>query len=187
MIHKKILFPTNLKLNIFLLLISFLFFHCSNPIEKKKKEFQNCKVEFVQAEVLKYNLILLPPIPKVYFRIILSVENNNDSEVTIEKFQFELKSIGTETQRADLKVARVSNLEEITIPPESTKEIELEMITSLEENPDKEIYKMVLNIIKALLKNETMEFVLDGSFHFDSIIGKIQVPYEKKVTTKMRL
>jgi hypothetical protein len=160
-----------------------IFVNCSNPIEKKKKEFENCNIYFVKAEILKYNLVLLPPIPKIYFKVMLELENNNDTEVLVEKFHFDLYSNFSNTENVIL--ARIDHSNEIIVLPNSIQPIELDLVTSLEENPDSKIYKLVLTIIKSAFNQKQLDFKLIGTIYYKSIIGNIELPFSKIIRVNM--
>jgi hypothetical protein len=169
---------------LFLFLI-ILFFSCSNPIQKKQKELQNCKISVVSTEIKKFNFLLLPPVPKIQFNITLLIENTNDVEVTIEKFTF--KILTKISENADpMQIAIVDNKEEIILPPLSKKEVILDLITILEENPDKDVLRLVLFLGKQALQQEAVPFILDGSIEYNSFIGKMNIPFTTTFKTRLK-
>jgi hypothetical protein len=174
------------KILYFILLFPLLIFiSCSNPIEKKQKELQNCKITVVSTEIKKFNFLLLPPVPKIQFNITLQIENTNDVEVTIEKFNFKILTKISETTDP-MQIAIVDNKDEIVLPPLSKKDITLELLTTLEENPDRDVLRLVLFLGKQAMQQEKIDFILDGTIEYSSFLGKINIPYSTSFKTRLR-
>ena len=85
-----------------------------------------------------------------------------------------------------LQIAILESKEEIIIKSKSKKELELELITTFEESEDKDIFKSVLLLGKSAMQNEDIEFDLDGIIEYNTIAGKINIPYSSKFKTKVR-
>ncbi len=162
-----------------------LFFSCSNPIQKKQKELQNCKISVASTEIKKFNFLLFPPVPKIQFNITLLIENTNDVEVTIEKFTFKiLTKISENTE--PMQIAIIDNKEEIILPPLSKQELTLDLVTILEENPEKDVLRLVLYLGKQAMQQENVPFILDGSIEYSSFIGKMNIPFTTTFKTRLR-
>jgi hypothetical protein len=174
-----------LKIYIVFFVIIFQCSNCTNPIEKKKKELENCKVSIISADIVKFNFLFFPPVPKIHFKVNLEILNTNDVEVSIEKFSFKVyKKFPEKTN--PLQIATIGSKEEIVIQALSKKELELDLITTFEESEDKDIFKSVLLLGKSALQNEDIEFELDGIIEYNTIAGKFNIPYSSKFKTKVR-
>ena len=166
------------------ILIFCLFFTCTNPIEKKRKELENCKLTVNATEIIRFQFILFPPVPKIHFKLFLDIENTNDDEVTIQKFNFNvLKEF--QDKKFPLQVARISSSDEIIIPAKSKRELVLELITILEENQDKDLMKFALSLGNAAFNHQEIEFTLDGMIEFKTLVGIINIPYKNNFKTKL--
>lgn len=162
----------------------FLFSSCSNPIEKKKKQLQNLKIKLSKAVIKKYNIVLVPPVPKIYFDVFMEVENTNEEAVTLEKLNFKILTNYPDTE--NILIANAKTPDRYDLQAGEIKELKIEMITNLEENKEKKIYSFVGQMIKALLKNEEMEFFLDGYIEYETFLGKINLPFSQVFKTKAR-
>jgi hypothetical protein len=168
----------------FFLLILLLVSNCTSPIEKKKKELQNLKIKLSKVIIRKYNIILLPPLPKIYFDVFLEVQNTNEESVSIEKLNFQI--LKNYNNQENILIANAKTPQTYELAASETKEIKLEMITNLEENKEKKVYTFVGDIIKALIKNEEIEFVLDGHVEYDTLLGKINLPFSQVFKAEAR-
>lgn len=169
----------------FIFIFLFFIISCENPIERKKRELENCKLSVIETDILKFQLISFPPIPKVHLLIKTEVENTNDDSVTIQKFFFKvLKPTGKNNDL--IQVARVSSTEELEIPPLSKKELNLEVFTTLEENLDNSTYILIMELARSAMKNEEINLVLDGNIEYRTFLGVINVPYQSNFKTKLK-
>ncbi|MDX1960442.1 MAG: LEA type 2 family protein [Leptospiraceae bacterium] len=170
------------KLNFIALTLVLLY--CANPIERKKKQMENCKITLDSIKIQKYQILLIPPVPKIYFKAKLKIENQNSEEVTIQKFDFKL--LTNEKNEENITLANAVSVEEHVLEAKSNKIIELDMVTTLEDNKESKVYGFVGDILGALLTNKEMEFLLKGNVHFETFLGKITVPFEEKIKTKVK-
>ena len=60
------------------------------------------------------------------------------------------------------------------------------MQTLFEENVNKKLVIFFADLIKAMLGGGEMEFVLEGTVEFNTILGKMNVPLKEKVKTSLR-
>ncbi len=174
-----------IKQNLLIILIIIQCFNCTNPIERKRKELENCKVSIISADIIKFNFLFFPPVPKIHFKVTLEIENTNDIEVSIEKFYFKVYKKFPEKLNP-LQIAILESKEEIIIKSKSKKDLELDLITTFEESEDKDIFKSVLLLGRSAMQNEDIEFDLDGIIEYNTIAGKINIPYSSKFKTKVR-
>jgi hypothetical protein len=157
---------------------------CANPIDKKKKQLENCKVTLDSVKIQKYQLLIIPPVPKIYFKANLNVENLNEEEVTIQKFDF--KMLTNYKGKDNTTLATAKSTDEYLIQPYAIQKIELDLVTTLEDNSDKQVFGFVGDIIGSLLGNKEMEFLLQGNVHFETMFGKISIPFNQVFKTKVR-
>ncbi len=170
------------KINYFLIIIFLL--GCANPIEKKKRQLKNLKVQISEVSIHKYNIILIPPLPKIYFDVFLEVENTNEESVTLQRFSFKILKNYTNQENILIASAKTSQVYELQAG--ETKRIKLELVTNLEENKDR-TYSFIADILKALIKNEEIEFLLDGYVEYDTFLGTIKLPVSQIFKTKARI
>jgi hypothetical protein len=171
-------------IKIFTILFLFSLSYCSNPIEKKKKELKNLKIKLSEVHIKKYNMILLPPLPKIHFEVMLDVENGNEDTITIEKFNFKILTNYEKKENMILGIAK--SPEEYELLPKEKRVISVSVVTSLEDNPDKKVYEFVGEILKSLLLNKEMEFLLEGSVEYNTFLGKINIPISEVFKTRAR-
>lgn len=169
--------------NLIFYLILLLILNCVNPIEKKKQEFKNLKITLSKVVIKKYNIMLLPPVPKVYFDVLLNVENENQEEVTIEKIYFKIYN---SPEKDNILIANARTNEEYKIKPKEKKELLISMVTNFEENKEEKVLNFVGRLIKALLNNDELEFYLDGFVEYNTFLGKINIPVSQIFKTKVR-
>lgn len=158
---------------------------CTNPIEKKKKQLENCKITLDSVKIAKYRMLLIPPVPKIYFKAKVNVENANTETVTLQKFDF--KVMTNRKSQNNSTIAEVQSTEEHELQAGEIKALELNLVTMLEETADEEIVGLVIKIFKSLIMNEELEFLLKGNVHFDTAVGKLSIPVEQVFKTKARL
>lgn len=166
------------------IILSFLFFSCTNPIDKKKKELKNLKITVSKVLITKYNMVLIPPLPKIYFNVILNVENENEDAVTIEKFNF--KILTNYQNKENFILGTAKNPVEHEFAAKEKRELELAVVTTLEDNADEKVYKFVAEILKSLVLNKEMEFLLEGTVEYNTFLGKINVPVSHVFKTRAR-
>ena len=164
---------TGMKIKLSLLLSILLFSACTNPIEKKRKELENCKITVDSLEIKNVRMFIVPPVPKLYFKANIKIENTNDVPV-----------IDGGNENAHL--AEVINANEHEIPAFATEIIQADMQTLFEENVNKKLVIFFADLIKAVLGGGEMEFVLEGTVEFNTILGKMNVPLKEKVKTSLR-
>ena len=172
-----------LKFSIFVILLFFLL-HCTNPIEKKRKELENCKITVDSLEIKNFRMFLIPPVPKLYFTANIQIENTNEVPVTIEKFAFKVSTV--EGGNEATYIAEVEHKSEHTIAARSTEIIQADIQTLFEENVNKKLVIFFADLVKAALGGGEMEFILEGSIEFNTILGKMNIPIREKVKTRMR-
>lgn len=166
-----------------LFVVLFLFINCANPIEKKKKEFENCKITIDSLEIKNLRLFVVPLAPKAYIKANLRVENTNDVPVDIEKFQF--KTFLLEKDKEDTLIAQVMNDQVQKVEAKSVKIIPTEMQTLFEENSSMKNISTYLNIAKSYLNGQDLDLLMDGTVEFSTIIGKINVPIKEKIKANL--
>lgn len=171
-----------LKLSLFVFL--FLFISCTNPVDKKRRELENCKITVDSLEIKNVRMFIVPPVPKLYFKANIQIENTNEVPVTIEKFSFKISTVESGNENAYL--AEVSNTSEKEIPALTTQIIQADMQTLFEENVNKKLVIFFADLIKAVLAGGEMEFILEGSVEFNTILGKMNIPIKEKVKTSLR-
>ncbi len=181
---KNIPNDTGMKLKLSLFISILLFSTCTNPIEKKRKELENCKITVDSLEIKNFRMFIVPPVPKLYFKANIQIENTNEVPVTIEKFSFKISTVDGGNENAYL--AEVENKSEHTIPALTTEIIQADMQTLFEENVNKKLVVFFADLIKAALSGGEMEFVLEGTVEFNTVLGKMNVPIKEKVKTRLR-
>jgi hypothetical protein len=160
-----------------------LLLNCTNPIEKKKKEFENCKITIDSFEIKNLKLFIVPLAPKAYIKANIKVENTNDVPVDIEKFQF--KTYLLEKDKEDVLIANVVNEMMQTVPAKETKIIETEMQTLFEENTSMKNISTYMNLAKSYLNGGELDLLMDGNIEFNTFAGKISIPVKEKVKANL--
>lgn len=169
-------------LGILTIILSFL--GCANPIEKKKKELKNLNVTLKSLEIVDFNMLLLPPVPKISFLVTLSVENTNDVSVTIDTFELE---VFKKNNKRNVQLAKVISNNKVEIKEFETKELFVDLNTLFEKNPSMEMLKFLKDLVVAMLKNQEIEYLIKGLIHVDTIFGKLNIPIEEVRKVKARL
>jgi hypothetical protein len=170
-----------MKIKVFLLL--FLAINCTNPIEKKKKEFENCKITVDSIEIKNMRLFIVPLAPKAYIKANLRVENTNDVPVDIEKFQF--KTFLLEKDKENTLIAQVQNDQVQKVEAKSVKIIPTEMQTLFEENSSVKNISTYLNIAKSYLNGQDLDLLMDGTIEFNTFVGKVNIPVKEKIKANL--
>jgi hypothetical protein len=174
--------------NFFFIILIFIFTHnCQTPFEKKKKEFENCKITIESLEINNLRLFIIPLAPKAYIKANLRVENTNDVPVDIEKFYFKtfLLSKKNKTEQEQTLIADVTNQTIQTIPANSVKIIPTEMQTLFEENSGIKNISTYLYLAKTYLNGEDIDLLMDGNIEFSTIVGKLNIPVKEKVKANL--
>lgn len=170
---------------IFLYIPTILLLNCSNPIDKKKKELQNCKLTVISTEILEFRMIAFPPIPKIQLRVNTEIENMNSTPVTIEKFSFSVKK-QTKGGKEPIQIAKVNSEDEIELPPLSKKDLKLDLTTTFEENMEETSFMVLGELVRSVMKREEIEFILDGNIEYRTFLGIVNIPYSTNFKTKFR-
>lgn len=178
-------FSRNFYSKYIILLIILSVSSCTNPIDRKKKQLENCKITLDSVKIAKYRMLLIPPVPKIYFKAKVNVENANPETVTLQKFDF--KVMTNRKSQNNSTIAELQSTEEHELQAGEIKALELNLVTMLEETADEEIVGLVIKIFKSLIMNEELEFLLKGNVHFDTAVGKLSIPVEQVFKTKARL
>lgn len=173
-----------MKLKITLITCVLLFLNCTNPIEKKRKELENCKITVDSLEIKNFRMFIVPPVPKLYFTANIQIENTNEVPVTIEKFSFKVSTV--ESGNENTYIAEVTSSNEHTIPALTSEIIQADMQTLFEENVNKKLVIVFADLIKLALGGGEIEFMLEGTVEFNTVLGKMNVPIREKVKTRLR-
>lgn len=173
-----------MKLKLASFICVLLFTNCTNPIEKKRKELENCKITVESLQVKNFRMFLIPPVPKIYFTANIQIENTNEVPVTIEKFSFKVSTV--EGGNENTYLAEVENKSEHTIPALTTEIIQADMQTLFEENVNKKLVIFFADLMKAALGGGEMEFILEGTIEFNTVLGKMNIPIKEKIKTSLR-
>ena len=83
-------------------------------------------------------------------------------------------------------LAEVENKSEYTIPALTTEIIQADMQTLFEENVNKKLMIFFADLMKAALGGGEMEFILEGTIEFNTVLGKMNIPLKEKVKTSLR-
>ena len=176
-----------LKNFLFITLFFVFFYNCQSPLEKKKKEFENCKITIESLEINNLRLFIIPLAPKAYIKANLKVENTNDVPVDIEKFYFKtfLLTNKNKNEQEQTLIADVTNQTLQTIPANSVKIIPTEMQTLFEENSGMKNISTYLYLAKTYLNGEDIDLLMDGSIEFSTMIGKLTIPVKEKLKANL--
>ena len=129
-------------------------------------------------------MFIVPPVPKLYFTANIQIENTNDVPVTIEKFSFKVSTV--ESGNENTYIAEVTSSNEHTIPALTSEIIQADMQTLFEENVNKKLVIVFADLIKLALGGGEIEFMLEGTVEFNTVLGKMNVPIKEKVKTRLR-
>ncbi|RHX88899.1 LEA type 2 family protein [Leptospira stimsonii] len=161
----------------------FLFFFLScSALRENYKALQKCKFQVLSLEAQKAELISFPPVPKIIFLAKVEIENPNETEVTIHKF--DLSFYVPDSSEKESELARVLSNEKIVIPPRQKKLVDLQVETLFEKKMDRNLLQIALGILQASLSGKELLFSIRGTFEYETIFGAVQIPVDEKIPLK---
>ncbi|WP_408611623.1 LEA type 2 family protein [Leptospira ainlahdjerensis] len=159
----------------------FLLFSCS-ALKDNFKALQKCKFQVLSLEAQKAELISFPPVPKIIFLAKVEIENPNETDVTIHKF--DLSFFVPDSSEKDSELARVVSSEQIVIPALQKKLVDLQVETLFEKKMDRNLLQIALGILQAGISGKELLFTIRGSFEYETIFGPVQIPVNEKIPLK---
>ncbi|MBM9499879.1 LEA type 2 family protein [Leptospira sp. 201903071] len=165
------------------LLFVFLFFLSScSALKDNYKALQKCKFQVLSLEAQKAELISFPPVPKIIFLAKVEIENPNETDVTIHKF--DLSFFVPDSSEKESELARVISNEQIVIPALQKKLVDLQVETLFEKKMDRNLLQIALGILQAGLSGKELLFTIRGNFEYETILGAVQIPVNEKIPLK---
>ncbi|WP_423789978.1 LEA type 2 family protein [Leptospira kmetyi] len=166
---------------IFLLGISILFHSCS-ALKDNYKALQKCKFQVLSLETQRAELISFPPVPKIIFLAKVEIENPNEIDVTL--YKFDLSFFVPDQTEKESELARVLSNEKIVLPALQKKIVDLQVETLFEKKMDRNLLQIALGILQAGLAGKELNFSVRGSFEYETIFGPVQIPVNEKIPLK---
>ncbi|MCB1178886.1 MAG: hypothetical protein KDK36_14980, partial [Leptospiraceae bacterium] len=114
----------------------------------------------------------------------LDIENQNEESVTVEKFSFNI--LTNYKDKENVIIGHAKSPAEFEFGAGEKREVPISIVTTLEDNPDGKAYEFVGPILKSLVTNKEMEFLLEGYVEYNTIVGKINIPISEVFKTKAR-
>ncbi|PJZ67092.1 hypothetical protein EHQ27_13755 [Leptospira wolffii] len=154
-------------------------FSCFELRENVKK-LQACKYRILETKTERIEILSFPPVPKILMSSILEIENPNDTEVKIYKFDLALFADNPNGQQAEL--AKVISMEETTVPAFSKSSIPLRIETSFENRNHQENLLLAILIARSLLAGKDPNLRIKGVVKYQSILGEVDLPVDEKLS-----
>ncbi|TGK28235.1 hypothetical protein EHQ12_12795 [Leptospira gomenensis] len=147
------------------------------------KALQKCKFQVLSLEAQKAELISFPPVPKIVFLAKVEIENPNETDVTIHKFDLSFYVPDVSSPK-ESELARVQSGEKFVIPALQKKIVDLQVETLFEKKMDRNLLQIALGILQAGLAGKELNFSIRGSFEYETIFGSVQIPVNETVPLK---
>lgn len=154
-------------------------FSCFELRENVKK-LQACKYRILETKTERIEILSFPPVPKILMSSILEIENPNDTEVKVYKFDLALFADNPNGQQAEL--AKVISTEETTVPAFSKSPIPLRIETSFENRNHQENLLLAILIARSLLAGKDPNLRIKGVVKYQSILGEVDLPVDEKLS-----
>ncbi|EPG64773.1 LEA type 2 family protein [Leptospira wolffii] len=154
-------------------------FSCFELRENVKK-LQACKYRILETKTERIEILSFPPVPKILMSSILEIENPNDTEVKVYKFDLALFADNPNGQQAEL--AKVISTEETTVPAFSKSSIPLRIETSFENRNRQENLLLAILIARSLLAGKDPNLRIKGVVKYQSILGEVDLPVDEKLS-----
>lgn len=143
---------------------------------------QKCKFQVLSLETQRAELISFPPVPKIIFLAKVEIENPNETDATLHKFDLSF-FIPDQTEK-ESELARVVSNEKIVLPALQKKIVDLQVETLFEKKMDRNLLQMALGILQAGLAGKELNFSIRGSFEYETILGPVQIPVNERIPLK---
>lgn len=137
----------------------------------------------MSLEAQKAELISFPPVPKIVFLAKVEIENPNETDVTIHKFDLSFY-VPDASSQGESELARVQSGEKFVIPALQKKIVDLQVETLFEKKMDRNLLQVALGILQAGLAGKELNFSIRGSFEYETIFGSVQIPVSEKIPLK---
>ncbi|EMY76876.1 late embryogenesis abundant protein [Leptospira weilii serovar Ranarum str. ICFT] len=159
----------------------FSLYSCS-ALKENYKALQKCKFQVLSLETQKAELISFPPVPKIIFLANVEIENPNETDVTLHKF--DLSFYVPDNSEKESELARVLSNEKIVVPALQKKRVEFQVETLFEKRMDRNLLQIALGILHARMAGKELNFSIRGSFEYETIFGSVQIPVNEKTFLK---
>ncbi len=159
--------------------------YCNNPIQQKVKELQKCKATLKYTKITQARMLLFPPVPKIYFKAGVNVENTNDVEVVIDKFDFTVY-LNNQEEKKKFPLASVVSPDSHKIPPHSTETIEIDLETVFEKSKENNIMEIAATILKKGMTSGELDILLEGTIEFSTSLGNFNIPFSQMTKSKIK-
>ncbi|XDD51863.1 LEA type 2 family protein [Leptospira sp. WS92.C1] len=162
--------------------IFWIFSVSCSALKDNYKALQKCKFQVLSLEAQKAGLISFPPVPKIIFLAKVEIENPNETDVTLHKF--DLSFFVPDPSEKESELARVQSSEKFIVPALQKKIIDLQVETLFEKKMDQNLLRIALGILQAGLAEKELNFSIRGSFEYETILGPVQIPVSEKIPLK---
>lgn len=159
-------------------LLLFSFYSCFE-LRENVKRLQACKYRVLETKTEKIEIQSFPPVPKIVLSSILEIENPNDTEVRVYRFDLALFVETPNGQQAEL--AKVVSAEEIVIPANAKNTVSLRIETSLENRNQQDKLLLAILVARSLLAGKDPNLRLQGIVKYQSFLGEVDLPVNEKL------
>ncbi|WP_246048768.1 LEA type 2 family protein [Leptospira sarikeiensis] len=156
-----------------------LFFDSCIGLRDNVKKLQACKYRILETKTEKIEIQSFPPSPKIVLNSSLEIENPNDSEVKI--YKFDLGVVAASSNGHETELARVTSGEEIEIQAFSKTVVQLRIETSFEnrQGPDKLLLGIL--VVRSLLAGKDPNLRMKGIVKYKTVFGEVDLPVDEKI------
>ncbi len=162
--------------------ICFLFLGSCLDLRENVKKLQACKFRILETKTERIEILSFPPVPKIVLSSNLEIENPNDSEVKIYKFDLGLFADSPNGRQSEL--AKVISSQETVIPAFSKNIILLNIETSFENRGQQDKLLLAIIVARTLLAGKDPNLRIKGVVKYQSIFGEVDLPIDEKVSVQ---
>ncbi|PJZ69926.1 hypothetical protein CH373_13240 [Leptospira perolatii] len=148
-------------------------------VRENLKKLQTCKFKVLQVRTERVEFISFPPIPKIKMVADLEIENPNESDVTLNKFDLSLLVQSQDGKESEL--AMVTTDQETILPAGSKKIVELNVETRFEKRVNQELLLVTAMLARDILSGKNPVLRVSGSISYKTFLGEVDLPVNETV------
>ncbi|WP_425269768.1 LEA type 2 family protein [Leptospira yasudae] len=178
----KMLRFSRLRIGFVFLFGATIWFQSCSALKDNYKALQKCRFQVLSMETQRAELISFPPVPKIIFLAKVEIENPNETDVTLHKFDLSF-SVPDQTEK-ESELARILSNEKFVIPALQKKTVDLQVETLFEKKMDRDLLQIALGILRAGLSGKELDISIRGSFEYETMFGPVQIPVNERIPLK---
>lgn len=168
---------------LFAFVSSFSFNHCLSDTKKNLESLKACKFDLVDVRIdLKPNPNF-PIIPLVDLYPQVSVQNPNDTKVSIYQFDLEIQLI---TANGKEYIGKLQNETPLEVEPKSESLVVLKLVPEQKQSILPKLLLLARQLSEAAKRGEEAEFEIYGTVEVDSVFGKLPIPVREVSRIKLK-